>query len=58
MIFEAYCVGKVHNMLPSSIILDGAYCVVNAHNMLPWVNYDIGSILCRQRTQYATFVVL
>ena len=37
MIFEAYCGGKVHNMLPSSIIIiNGAYCVVNAHKMLPW----------------------
>ena len=36
MIFEAYCPGKVHNMLPSSIMINGAYCVVNAHNMLPW----------------------
>ena len=36
MIFEAYCVGQVHKMLPSSIRINGAYCVVNAHNMLPW----------------------
>ena len=36
MIFEAYCVGKVHNILPNSIMINGAYCVVNAHNMLPW----------------------
>ena len=35
MIFEAYCVGKVHNMLSSSIMINGAYCVVNARNMLP-----------------------
>ena len=36
MIFEAYCLGKEHNMLPSSIMINEAYCVVNAHNMLPW----------------------
>ena len=30
MIFESYCVGKVYNMLPSSITINGAYCVVNA----------------------------
>ena len=36
IIFEAYCVGKVHNMLPSSIMINGAYYEVNAHNMLPW----------------------
>ena len=36
MIFEAYCVSKVHNMLRSSIMINGAYCVGNAHNMLPW----------------------
>ena len=36
MIFEAYYVGKVHNMLSSSIMINGAYCEVNAHNMLPW----------------------
>ena len=47
MIFEEYCVGKVHNMLPSSIMINGAFCVVNAHIMLPWLYYDIGSILCR-----------
>ena len=35
MIFEAYCVGKVHNMLPSSIMINGAYCVFKSHNMLP-----------------------
>ena len=34
MIFEAYCVGKIHNMLPSSIMIIGAYCVVYVHNML------------------------
>ena len=31
MIFETYCVGKVHNMLPSSIMINRAYCIVNAH---------------------------
>ena len=31
MIFEAYCVGKVHNMLPSIIMINGAYCVVYAY---------------------------
>ena len=36
MIFEAYCLVKEHNMLPSSIMINEAYCVVNAHNMLPW----------------------
>ena len=36
MIFEAYFVGKVHQMQPSSIMINGAYCVVNAHKMLPW----------------------
>ena len=35
MIIGAYCVGKVHNMLPRSIMINGAYCVVNAHNMQP-----------------------
>ena len=47
MIFEAYCLDKVHNMLPSSIMINGPYCVVNAHNMLPELDYDIWSILCR-----------
>ena len=47
MIFEAYRAGKVHNMLPSSIMINGAYCVVNAHNKLHWWYYIIGSILCR-----------
>ena len=27
MIMGAYCVGKVHNMLPRSIVIIGAYCV-------------------------------
>ena len=49
MIMGAYCVGKVHNMLPqlhydngscticclSSIMIFEAYCVGKAHNMLP-----------------------
>ena len=47
MIFEAYCIGKVHNMLPRSIMINGAYCVVNATYILPWDYYDIGSNLCR-----------
>ena len=41
-----------------SIMIIRAYCVGNAHKMLLWKYYDIGSILCRQRTQYATLVVL
>ena len=35
MIFGAYCVGKVHNMNLSTIIIIGAYCVGKVHNMLP-----------------------
>ena len=35
MIFGAHCVGKVHNMLPRSILIMGAYCVGKVHNMLP-----------------------
>ena len=35
MIMGAYCVGKVHNMLPWSFMIIGAYCVGNVHNMLP-----------------------
>ena len=35
MITEEYCVGKVHNMLPRSIVIIGAYCVGKVHNMLP-----------------------
>ena len=27
MIFGAYCVGKVHNMLLGGIMIMGAYCV-------------------------------
>ena len=36
MIFGAYCVGKVHNMLSSTIIIFGLYCVGRVQNMLPW----------------------
>ena len=36
MIFGAYCVGKVHNMLHGSIMKLGAYCVGKVDNMLPW----------------------
>ena len=35
MIFGAYCVGKVDNMLPWWIMIMGAYCVGKVHNMLP-----------------------
>ena len=35
MIFGAYWVGKVHNMLPWYYYDNGAYCVGNVHNMLP-----------------------
>ena len=35
MIMRAYCVGKVHNMLPWQYYVMGAYCVGKAHNMLP-----------------------
>ena len=35
MIMGAYCVIKVHNMLPTINIM-GAYCVGRVHNMLPW----------------------
>ena len=35
MIFGAYCVGKVDNMLPCGIMIMGAYCVGKVHNMLP-----------------------
>ena len=47
MIFEAYCVGKVHNMLPSSIMIMRANYVGKSHNILPGYYYDIYSILCR-----------
>ena len=45
MIFGAYCVGKVHNMLPQyySFIV-GAYCVGRVHNMLLW-KYDNGVVI-------------
>ena len=36
MIFGAYCVGKVHNILPRCILILGAYCVGKVLNMLPW----------------------
>ena len=58
MIFGAYCVGRYIICYLSSIMIIGAYCVGNAHKMLLWKYYDIRSILCRQRTQYATLVVL
>ena len=35
MIMGAYCVGKVHNMLPWWYMIMGAYCVGKVHNMLP-----------------------
>ena len=35
MIIGAYCVGKVHNMLPQKYYDNGAYCVGKVHNMLP-----------------------
>ena len=35
MIIGAYCVGKVHNMLPWWYLIMGAYCVGKVHNMLP-----------------------
>ena len=47
MIFGAYCVEKVHNMLLSSIMIFDAFCVGRVHNMLPCWYYDNGSILCR-----------
>ena len=36
MIFGAYCVAKVHNMLSSIIIIIGVYCVGRVQIMLPW----------------------
>ena len=39
----------------SKFMIMGVYCVNKVHNMLPWWYYDIGSILCRKGTQYATF---
>ena len=47
MMMGAYCEGKVHNMLPRSIMIIGAYCVGKVHNMLPWWYYDNVTILCR-----------
>ena len=47
MIMGAYCVGKVHNMLPRLHNIMGAYCVGKVHTMLPQQYYDIWSILCR-----------
>ena len=47
MIFRAYCVGKVPNMLPRFIMIIRAYCVGKVHNMLSRLHYDNGSILCR-----------
>ena len=35
MIIGAYCVDKVHNMLPWSLYDIGAYCVGKVHDMLP-----------------------
>ena len=36
MIFGAYCVGKAHNILSSTIIIIGVYCVGRVQIMLPW----------------------
>ena len=36
MIFGAYCGGKAHNMLSSTIIIIGVYCVGRVQNMLSW----------------------
>ena len=36
MIFGAFCVGKAHHMLSSTIIIIGVYCVGRVNNMLPW----------------------
>ena len=47
MIMGAYCVGKVHNMYLSSIMIFGAHCVGKAHNMIPQYYYYNWSILCR-----------
>ena len=32
---EAYCVGKVHNMLPREYYDNWEYCIGKVHNMLP-----------------------
>ena len=34
IIFGAYCVDKVHNMLTSFFMIMGAYCVGKVHNMV------------------------
>ena len=47
MIMGAYCVGKVHNMLPRLYYDNGSILFGKVHNMLPWWYYDNGSILCR-----------
>ena len=36
MIFGAYCVGKAHDMLSSTIIIIGVYCVGRVQSMLIW----------------------
>ena len=35
MIIGAYCVGKVHNMLPQYYYDNWSICVGKVHNMLP-----------------------
>ena len=45
MILGAYCVGKVHNMLFSTMIIIGAHCVGRVQNMLPWHYYDNGVVI-------------
>ena len=47
----AYCVGKVHNMLPWQYEIMGAFCVGMIHSMLTWQYQDSESILLRT---YAT----
>ena len=47
MIMRAYCVGKVHTMLPKQYYNIGSILCDKVHNMLPWWYYDDGSILCR-----------
>ena len=36
MIFGAYCVGKAHKMLSSTIIIICVYYIGRVQNMLPW----------------------
>ena len=36
MIFGAFCVDKVYNMLLRSIMIFGAYCEGKVRNKLPW----------------------